>query len=324
MKNQGQVFTTDMIFALILVAAFLSISSQAYDIASGQMKSYSTRYSLERMTNDTADILVKTAGDPIDWETHPSDLNTLGMAKLNPNNRPISNHIDSDKISKLAGEITGNNWKPNEDNADKEIVEFFGMNDSIENFEIRVVEKGKTIYHFWPGKESGDTPPSENASEVSIVSRIVYGRLIYVPGKSPPLMRSGAAAYENLEFFIYSGELTTYDWYLYIENLMEPQANWEVKVWINSTEGETSFHYKVKEMPKILPDAPGGIENDGNIADKYQLTEEEVNFIGLKLTGIPEEAFRVYVVGLPSGENRNQVANLLGKETYVFQLKLWR
>lgn len=324
MKDEGQVFTTDMIFALILAVALLSISTQAYGIASGQIRGYSTRYSLERVANDTADILVKTSGDPIDWETHPSDLKTLGLSKLNPNNRPIPNLVDSDKISKLAGEIYGSNWNPSNDNTDSAIMEFFGGKNSVDNFGIKIIENGETIYYIWPGKEIGEKTPSENALEVAAVNRLVYGSLVHIASESPPLLRKGGAEYENLKFWIYPGELKSYNWYLYIENLVEPQANWEVKVWINSTEGETNFHYKVKDMPKIIPDDDAGLENEDTIADEYQLSESESNFISVKITGVPEEAFKIYVVALPGGINRNEIAGLVEKRIYILQIKVWR
>ncbi|KXB05698.1 hypothetical protein AKJ50_00235 [candidate division MSBL1 archaeon SCGC-AAA382A13] len=128
MKEIGQVFTTDMVFAFLLVAAFISISSQAYGIASGQIRGHSSRQALERQANDIANALIKTAGRPRNWENNLGELETLGFTKIDESNNPILNYIDFRKVGRLATTIHENNWDPKNKASNKSIIESFGDN----------------------------------------------------------------------------------------------------------------------------------------------------------------------------------------------------
>lgn len=325
MKNGGQVFTGDMIFAIILVVAFLSISTQAYNIASGQMQSYSNRYSLERITNDTADILVKTSGDPINWETrHPSDLNTLGLAKLNPNNKPITNYIDSNKISKLATEISGDNWTPTKENSDQAILNFF----NTKNFEINVMDNGTNFWKIWPGWESGGSSGVENSLEVAVVNRIVYGRIVTIKGRSPPLtLDPPVSEADNLFFWVSPEELEVFDWYLYVEN-ENTSTPPKLSVTLNYDTGdarEGDFNFGSSGSRR---DIPGYIridnETDSSLRWGKALEGDNWNFISANIAGHPEDFVKIYVVITPPGMNPERIPLGIKKRSLILQVKMWR
>ncbi len=324
MKNEGQVFTTDMIFAIILVATVLSISSQAYDIASGQMQSYSTRYSLERTINDTTDILVKTSGDPINWETgHPTDLKTLGLATLNPNNRPIANHLDSDKLTQLATEISEDNWKPTEENSDQAIMDFFGT----KNFEITVRDNGKDIWKIWPGWKPGSSSRGENSLEVATVDRIVYGSFVNIKGKSPPLkLRPPASVADNLFFWVNSQQLETFEWYLYVENENVKTPN-KLALTLNYDTGSASngdFNFGSSGSRR---DIPGYVRIDNvtesSLDEGKPLTGENWNFISANVTSTAPPV-NVYVVIIPPDIDPEDISRGLEKRSLILRVKMWR
>ncbi|KXB00101.1 hypothetical protein AKJ48_03300 [candidate division MSBL1 archaeon SCGC-AAA261O19] len=130
MKERGQVFTLDMLFALVLVGAFISVSGQAYELTTGQTRSYSTRYSLERTANDAADTLVKSLGTPDNWEDNLESLETPGLAKADANNNPVQNEIDIRKLANLRDLCRWANWPV------EPVSWLFGGTD---NFEVRVI-----------------------------------------------------------------------------------------------------------------------------------------------------------------------------------------
>ncbi|MFB6215358.1 MAG: hypothetical protein ABEJ72_00070 [Candidatus Aenigmatarchaeota archaeon] len=125
MKDEGQIFTLDMLFAIVILSSLLIVSSQAMGIGSRKSRDYINRYSLERSTNDIADVLVKTPGTPKNWEENPENLVSLGFAKIGENSGVIKNFLDSRKISKFASLISESNWNKNGE-FEKTIKDFFG------------------------------------------------------------------------------------------------------------------------------------------------------------------------------------------------------
>lgn len=320
MKEQGQVFTLDMLFALILVASFVAVSGQALEMASNQGRSYSTRYSLEMVVNDAADVLVKTSGSPIDWENQLKSLETLGFAKVGDDNRPVPNYIDSSKLSRFAAAIGGDNWDPKNERTDRVIKETFG---NTSNFEILIAKKGGNSWYIWPGWKPGENSEAENALEVAAAKRLVYGYIGNVRGESPPLIKATGILKDNVKFWIYPGELEIYDWYIYVENI-EPVANPNVKLWINSMPDGTYDYGPIlgKDLPATRPEIVGGIENDVDKLTDNQ--KEQPNFIGVKLTGVPKESMKIYIVAIPAGSNPDVVSEMVRKEPHTLQVKIWR
>ncbi|MGZ7118900.1 MAG: hypothetical protein ACXVH2_04265, partial [Methanobacterium sp.] len=64
----GQAFTLDVMLALIIITVIMGISADAMDMASYKTSDFSARFTLERVTNDAADMLIKTPGSPDNWE----------------------------------------------------------------------------------------------------------------------------------------------------------------------------------------------------------------------------------------------------------------
>lgn len=67
-NKQGQVFSLDVMFALIIITVILGLSANALDTVGFKITDYSSSKSLDRITVETADILVNTPGSPENWE----------------------------------------------------------------------------------------------------------------------------------------------------------------------------------------------------------------------------------------------------------------
>jgi len=174
MNDRGQVFTLDMLFALILVVLMVSCSGKALDIAVNRTGSYSARYSLERTANDAADVLVKTTGRPSIWGL--DNLETLGLAEsvVGDLSMPILNTIDSTKFTLLRNLCSAENWSNPANKSARYVVEnLFGGS----NFELRVLDKDENLlWDIWPRWAPGKTSGSENALEVTVVRRSIAMR----------------------------------------------------------------------------------------------------------------------------------------------------
>ncbi len=315
MKNKGQVFTTDMIFALILVATLVSVSTQAYGIASGEIRSYSTRHSLERRANDIADVLVKTAGDPFDWEDNLDNLETVGFAKTSgEDNTPVSNYIDIAKVQRLSAAIYGDNWCPEKEPGDESIKEFFGDN----NFEIKIKRENHS-WSFWPGWEPGESSPRTKSLEVASVKRLVYGKLADVRADTGPVRFDPNAQnvvppfWGDNHFWVGPGEIEAYDWYIYCENLGPDIFSSQINIAINKSSPKKDVIFKPDDVPGSKPMVEAElIENTTNYIDIHggdSSMEDNLNF---------------YIVPLLSNQDSESIPEMVKEKPFTLQVMVWR
>ncbi|MEN4006420.1 MAG: hypothetical protein PQ964_03570 [Methanobacteriaceae archaeon] len=104
LDKQGQAFTLDVMLALVIITIIIGISADAIDIASYKATDYGARFSLERVTNDAADMLIKTPGSPVNWEVDVvGRTRTPGLALVDPRGRAIPNTLSMGKINALRG-----------------------------------------------------------------------------------------------------------------------------------------------------------------------------------------------------------------------------
>jgi hypothetical protein len=84
--NKGMILTIDIMNALIILTVLLGLTAQIMDNLSYKIGENSYTSSLDRISSNTADILINTPGSPEDWEERTSynDVSP-GLAKVNSN-----------------------------------------------------------------------------------------------------------------------------------------------------------------------------------------------------------------------------------------------
>lgn len=321
MNARGQVFTLDMLFALTLVVLVVSYSGLALEQARKQAESYSTRYSIERVANDAADALVKTLGSPYGWNLE--NLETPGLAEnvLENYMKPALNTIDVSKFGLLRYLCASENWdEPANETARRAMENFFGGY----NFEIRVLdENGDEVWDIWPGWEPRETSGSENAIEVVVVRRSVTMRYGDVRNELKELRHivggPGGPTEYYLDFWVYPGELDTFDWYVVLEPSESNQP--QTDIWVNSTSG-TRFHFPTETIfPMRYHGEDGEVEN--------ALTDEENNghpnnYLYIEVAGNPQAWVNVYVVAVPRCSPLEVVLLAIERMFSTLEVKVWR
>jgi len=331
MNNRGQVFTLDMIYALIIVALIIGCSGKAFEMAVNRTDSYSARYSLERTANDAADVLVKTLGRPVNWEENTETLETPGFAEENEGN-PVPNTISLMKFGQLRRLTNSDNWvAPANASAVEAIKKLFG---GSEDFEIRILdENGNELWHAFPGWVPGENSGAENSLEVAVVRRLVavkYGSAIEADsGRIAARAPGGDKIEENLEFEIYPGELDAFDWYIVVAGDGNPNLSMTVN---DNKSAPADYNFTKADTPQeIYPKKPpgthtvnhGGIENDDDINAENQL-HEGTNFIHLYLPPAASSWVRVYVVAVPFCSARETAAIMVQSLSATLEVKMWR
>ncbi|MEE8401230.1 MAG: FG-GAP-like repeat-containing protein [Candidatus Hydrothermarchaeaceae archaeon] len=102
---KAQLFTLDLLLALIPLTIALGMSASAISGVSIQIEDYLSLFSKQRVASDVADVLVKTPGEPKDWSI--SNMETLGFAThlgewgcgTGLSNSTLANILDITKIS---------------------------------------------------------------------------------------------------------------------------------------------------------------------------------------------------------------------------------
>jgi len=297
------VFTTDMIFALLLMVTCLAISGQAYDMATGHAKNYTQRYELEREAHDAADVLIKTPGIPADWKWGGENIESLGLAGTGADNNPKANKLDLHKLHRLSQLIKT-------ENIDNSIKRIFG---GTKNFDIKIKENETTHIHHWPGWDNENKSGAEDSLEIASASRIVYGSLVGVRDKTKPFTLVGEPPEDNkvIEFWVGENEPEMYEWYLFCENKGEkspPTVFYSVNV--DGTPG-----------PKIVE---GGKYPD-NVRIDNRLIEDNLNYVQVSTQkGNKWDDIKIWVAIRPTNSNIKITPDTLDPGPMRLQVRIWR
>jgi hypothetical protein len=99
--RKAQLFTLDLLLALVPLTLLLGISANALSGTMVQIQDYYESYSMQRRVNDALDVLIRTPGEPAQWNSSVSPT-TLGLAFYDTSaNRSLSHIIDENKFAIL-------------------------------------------------------------------------------------------------------------------------------------------------------------------------------------------------------------------------------
>ncbi len=233
MDNKGFVFTIDLLLAMVIVTVAIGMAVGQLESLNYEMQDFTARQSLEKTVTDAADYIVKTPGDPYNWNEQGTTDNSLpGLAYMS-NIGPNNNYLNPKKVSKL-------NTIPK--------LLFNLVNTNNYNLLITRADNGSNILDI---SSVNPTTPLSNAKEVAVANRTVViqsnltalsmndlmhinpahpgidnGYIWYNKGGDGVYVGPGnvtTAANNNSSFYISRENLNDYDFYIYIdENYLKP------------------------------------------------------------------------------------------------------
>ncbi len=320
-ENKGQVFSTDVLFALILITIAMGMSADALDIVAFKISDYSAGKSLDRIATDAANILIDTPGPP-DWEkSNNTLLVTPGLAQDNNRTKNTTKVLSLAKITQLKTrypELMANIIPP-------------GGNSSL------------TIYPAGDGLEPlvvGNETPPVDVTEVTVVNRTVlvnfrdYRILTSITGSSPTeicphnnykgvtehvkLDYNNKPDYNNLTsdwnckcFKISQKDLNTTDFYI----LTDP-----------SISGDNEAKWMLDRPDKISEKQENFQSQPVQINDRVRelIGDEEEASLWLHVSGDSSKPFNTYLVGVPKNTPSGEVRiEYLNPQPCFFVLKIW-
>lgn len=328
--NKGQVFSLDVMMALIIITVILGVSADAMDIVSYKAQDYSSRFSLERVTTDAADILIKSPGSPDDWENHNFSSDAVpGLAEKDVQSGKLTpNTLSYWKIAKLKNDYSNLIYGKILPDGSNSSMMIYPTNSSLSPLLIM------------------NNKIPANASEVAVANRTVLCDFMYVnvvigmnahrnpawplePGfeweicphsnltgdikHEQPDFKTGKPGWACHHFNITQKDLNSTDFYVITDpgSLSDNSARWIIDRPENMGYDERKF----SSTPIIVNDKIAAVMGNDT---------ETVLWFHILTNGDPKDSFDGYIVGVPKGAPIDQVNfNYLNPQPCFFVLQVW-
>jgi hypothetical protein len=154
--NKSQVFSTDLIVAVIVFTFILITSAWFWDATKEKMHLSETRNDLELIAHNAVSVLINTVGDPPNWHNitfNESNVYSIGIGK----NRPW--FIDLNKATRLQ-ELNSTDYET--------LKKILGVRGPFYEFYLNISKFNKTTSEFEDISLVGIYPNSSSSHVINI------------------------------------------------------------------------------------------------------------------------------------------------------------
>jgi hypothetical protein len=289
----GFALSLDLLLALIPITLMLGMVTADMDNIMFQMQDTIFRGSTERVAADTANTLLSTSGQPVDWETTGNPI-VPGLAQYDNNQGiPIEGLISSSKLAAL-------------NNLNDMIGPGYGYKMTI-SYILANGQNGATI------KSLGNTPTGQDIVRFERVAR--YAKLTSVSKIEGEIRGSGSSKQYTTppDNFKTSGFYNqTYEYWIVVDNHGYAASN--VTVSINTN----TITFTDLANPKQID--PSFLKFNQTNSTQYD------NSVTVSAGGIPGSWMNLYIIQVPRNppvsQNEITVANTLPQPCRL-ELYLW-
>jgi len=296
MQKKGQLFTMDLLLALVPMALVLGVSANAMSGVVTQMQDYVHVYSMNRIANDAADILVKTAGDPVDWNSTNSP-DVVGLAKYE-DGAVVPHFLDDAKVGQFSSTYLGDLLGP-----------------SFSYYNLTMEGIGVEFFRSWGGGSSS------SASDIMVAKRVarlevgkIMGGFFEVSHKGsevtePCYGKEGQPRVYSSSFTVTAADLADYDfWIVRYGRVTDWYEIWPDDPLVQCTTGANAPDHSygssgeniVKEQ---IDDGPG-------LGPQLQAGS---NTVYIRIAGSVHRTADYYILRVPAGTAENSVSAALAK-----------
>lgn len=240
--RKAQLLTMDLLLALVPLTIALSMSANAISGVTSQIQEYAYFYSMQRQANDAADVLVKTPGEPPNWNSAESPT-IAGLAKYG-GTLEIENELDLSKImavsnSNIVNLIGTSNFNLTMTTANGTLLRALGVAIPSNATDIFVAERGFFI------------DPAEALSGITLLQSPALSRL-----------KKGSSWWTqsvyNGTFTINSSNFPGYNYYATVSyTYQQGGGNVEFNFTLNSTQYPGTGTYTVPDTVDITGSITG-------------------------------------------------------------------
>lgn len=322
MDNIGFVFTIDVMLAMILIVVILGFSADSMDITENKIHDYISEQSFQRAVGDIADTLIKTPGNPENWENN-KNLNraTPGLAEIK-DQRVVANTLSMNKIlalknnpkimEKMIPEGMSYNLVINP--VDPSLPSIPVINKRVPNTSSDVYTVNRTILCDYEriqlyARINMDT--IKNSDELN--SFICPHSFLMYNKHERPDFRIKKSGWICVPFKIRQEDLRSKELYLITDPpfLKDGCAEWLV----NRPDDLTGSMQKFVQAPLKIND---------RISKVLKSDNEAILVLHIRTSGDPFKTFNVYLIGVqPGTEKENLRLEYIDPVPAYFILKLW-
>lgn len=281
--SKGYALSLDLLLALIPITLMLGLVTANMGNIMYETQDTLYRSSNERVAADTANTLLKTSGDPYDWETNPSSLKVVGLAKYDYNNHLTSEYVLTPQKVGALNSLAIHNILGSQ----------YGF-----LLTITGVPSGNTIVNM---TSSGSTNVNfNNASDVVKVERLVLVSAFDIVAEFKNIRLTRSPATLTKYFPTNNAYLNMYDYYVYVDNSDSVSSGF---VEVNDVGGNDQI---VKSND--FPSTPPLVREIDPVTQKLKNgTNLQSNKVETQLRGSPGDTADVYVLQVPKGTPINLI-----------------
>jgi hypothetical protein len=276
--------------ALVPLTIILGISASAISGVTTQIQDYVVTYSMTRVATDAADILIKTPGEPPNWNsTNPPT--TVGLAEYDEStNITEPNKLDDKKVMAL------NDTTYYGTELYKEHLPRLIGNVTYYNLTIEGLENATYIKSWYYGSKS-------NASNIIVIKRTAlleiekiegsifqvshFGSEVTEPCNDP---RGGEPRIYETDFYVAAGDLEIYDYWLVV---------------YREDAGGQPMQYGIFDEKQDCDDVdtPNNLPNQQVVKEQIDdyLYSGSQNYLYLRVAGNPNLYADAYIIRVPAG-----------------------
>ncbi len=305
--SRGLAFSFDMLLALIPITLVLGLVAANMGNIMYDTQDLVYRSSAERAAQDTTNALLKTSGDPYNWEAlSSSQVKSIGMAKYDPQNKlPREYVLSVDKVGAVTPSMVQN---------------ILGNQYSFQMLITTPVVGGdqRTIINMTSG---GNTKTKDTASDVVAVERIVTISEFEIVAELYNVRLTGQPITLTEYFPTNKAYLDVFDYYVYVDNADLVSSGWAE---INGVSGNERV-IPTSAFPIPAGSPPYLVRKIDPVTHKLKNeTDLQMNKIETRLAGSPGDTADVYVIRVPKGTPIEKITpeNVKGVKS-KFVLYVW-
>lgn len=285
--SKGLAISLDILLALIPLTILLGLVAANMGNIMYETQDTLYRSSIERAAADTTNALLETSGDPYNWETNPSQLKVVGLAKYDPtNNLPIEYVLTPEKL----GSVTPS-----------QIQNILGSQYGF-SLTIRTLNDGVLGNVIRNMTSNGNTGHDMNhASDVVKVERNVIVSAFDIVADFRNIRLTRKPQTLTKQFPTSTAYLEAYDYYVYVTDSDSVSSGWVRVNYVHQP------HSVIESND--FPSTPPLVVKIDPVANKLKNeTDLQMNTVQTYLAGSPGDVASVYVLQVPKGTSLDQIS----------------
>lgn len=317
MDTNGQIFTIDALFALLLITVLIGFSANTMGIVDNKIQEYSSEQAIQRIAVDMVDILIKTPGAPDNWENYKylKDA-TPGLADIENGTNKFGNKLSMRKITSLKAnpELIKQLLPAGMDcnlmiypiNTSLPAIEVINKNPP--NGDVTVVNRTVLFDYKLIDVYSCITPCTHGNGQEYVCIHSTNQHL-------PPDFKNGKSGWLCAAFCIDSEDIKSKDFYI----LTDPEVNdvsYSHLSWILDKPNKTILYSQnFTSNPIVI---------NSIISELSEKQKREIFVLHVFLGGDIKKTFKTYIVGVPRGTSTKYVRlDNINPQPGFFIMKLW-